>query len=320
MASLAAAIAGILTAVQARVVGEFSALTTNGPQFIVANYVIGLALLTVLVLTVTPARRGIIRLISLVRAGTVHWYQLFGGVLGAWLVVSQFLTVPRIGVALSVVSLVAGLLVASILVDRAGWGPAGPTPPTRPRIIGAALALVAVSIEVAPSVVSQGWSVGSAPFVLLALSAGCGVAVQQALNGRIAAAAGQPLPAGWLNFATGALALGSVVTVLALTGAVPLVPLPSSPWWIYTPGLLGATFVTLAAWAIRYTGVLRLGLLSLSGQLIAAFVFDVIRPMEDLSTGTRTAVATVLAIGAVVASNRTGRRPLPNAATADPFS
>lgn len=302
-----AAAVGVLTAAQARVVGSFDEFTKNGPELVLINYVIGLALLTAIVLLSGSRRRAVANLPGLLRSGHLHWYQCGGGVLGAWLVVSSWLTVPRLGLSLSVVSLICGLIVAGVLVDALGLGPAGRQPPTRNRLIGAAIALAAVASELAPSLAENSFTASIPFYILLSFSAGCGVAVQQALNGRVSAATGQPLAAGWLNFVTGAVALGTCVVVLALLGIAPIEPILNAPLWAFSPGVMGAAFVSLAAWAVSSVGVLRLGLLSVAGQIFTALAFDVFSPVADLEMDERTAIASLLALMAAYVSSRPAR-------------
>ena len=80
--------------------------------------------------------------------GTLRPWQCLGGACGALLVATQGLTVGTLGVAVFIVAVVAGQSVSSLLVDRAGIGPAGPQPVTVPRLVGAALTVVAVLLAV----------------------------------------------------------------------------------------------------------------------------------------------------------------------------
>jgi transporter family-2 protein len=303
-----AAMVGILTASQARVVGSFGEFTNNDVQFVLVNYVIGVAVLSIIVISRTSLRRAVAALPSLLRTGELRWYQCVGGVLGSWLVVSSSLCVPKLGLSLFVVALISGLIVAGVVVDALGLGPAGRKPPTVARILGAVIALSAVGLEVAPELLTSGWSATTPLFSLLAFSAGCGVAVQQAINGRVARATGEPLASGWLNFVTGAVALLIVTLLLAAANIVPLESLQDMPWWAVTPGLLGVAFVSLAAWSVGAIGVLRLGLLSIAGQIFTAFAFDLFNPMVGVAMDSRTAIACALALLAAYVSSRTTTR------------
>jgi transporter family-2 protein len=296
---------GVLTATQAQVVGSFGEFTSNDAQFVLVNYVIAIGVLSIIVISRAPLRRSVAALPSLLRTGELSWYQCLGGILGSWLVVSSSLCVPKLGLSLFVVALISGLIVVGVVVDALGLGPAGRKPPTAPRILGAVIALSAVAIEVAPELLTNGWSAATPFYSLLAFSAGCGVAVQQAINGRVARATGEPLASGWLNFVTGAVALTIVTLLLAAANIVPLEPVQNMPWWAATPGFLGAAFVSLAAWSVGAIGVLRLGLLSVAGQIFTAFAFDMFNPMVGIAMDARTAISCALALLAAYVSSRT---------------
>jgi transporter family-2 protein len=302
-----ALLVGVLTATQAKVVGNFHDFTQNSAEFVLVNYAIGLSVLSLLVISRKSLRHAVVALPSLVRSRQLRWYQCLGGVLGSWLVVSSSLCVPELGLSLYVVALISGLISAGVVVDALGFGPAGRKPPSLPRILGALIALAAVTLEVAPELLSNGWSDEAPIYSLLAFSAGCGVAVQQAINGRVARATGEPLVSGWLNFATGAVALLLVTVLLAAIQVTPLEAIRDMPWWAITPGFLGAAFVSLAAWSVGAIGVLRLGLLSVAGQIITALVFDVVNPKIGISMDQRTALASALALLAAYVSSRVPR-------------
>ncbi|MGI9137036.1 MAG: DMT family transporter [Candidatus Nanopelagicales bacterium] len=304
-APVAAALAvGIMTATQSKVVGDFEEFTRNNPEFVLLNYLAGIVVLSVIVLATPRIRTAVASIPSLLRSRRLRWYQCLGGVFGSWLVVSAALTVPKLGLSLAVVALICGLIVAGVVVDAFGLGPAGKNPPTRNRILGAAIALVAVGVEVAPSIASEGLGADTPLFTLLAFSAGCGVAVQQAFNGHVASASGQPLAAGWINFVAGIGALSLVVAVTAATGVTPLEPATDMPLWALAPGLLGAAFVTLGAWAVGGIGVLLLGLLSVTGQIFTALIFDLLNPKVGILMDARTGIAALLALAAAFVSSR----------------
>ena len=66
-------------------------------------------------------------------------------------VLAQSLTVTLIGVALFIVSTVAGQSVTGLVVDRFGIGPGGARPLTPNRVAGAVLMVVAVGIAMSSS-------------------------------------------------------------------------------------------------------------------------------------------------------------------------
>ncbi|MDD7940761.1 DMT family transporter [Actinomycetospora lutea] len=239
------------------------------------------------------------------------------------LVAGQGLTAHVLGTALFTIAVVAGQSSGGLVVDRAGLGPAGPRATTPPRVVGAVLMLGAVVLSVAPSVSTD------APVVLalLPLAAGLAAATQQALNGRVAAAAGgsrpgpspddedsvvaSVLPAATINFIVGttALVLAAIVAVLVL-GAPD--PLPSA-WYLYLGGPFGAIFIGLGAWVVGQVGVLLLSLGAVAGQVVGALVLDLVLPSAAGAPGLPTVLGALLTL--VAAGVASAPWPLRRSAT-----
>lgn len=188
---VAAFATGAFIAGQARVNGELGTELGDGVVAAVISFALGLVLLLVLLAVLPASRRGLAHVRAARRRGSLRPWQMLGGLGGALLVAGQGLTASVLGTALFTIAVVAGQSGGGLVVDRAGLGPAGPQATTPPRLVGAALMLAAVVLSVAPSISTD------APVVaaLLPLAAGVAIATQQALNGRVAAAAGRG--AGW---------------------------------------------------------------------------------------------------------------------------
>src|SRR5258708_28702758 len=80
---------------------------------------------------------------------------------------------------------------------------------------------------------------------LLALGAGVSVATQQVLNGNLRTALGSPAWAGLISYAGGLLTMIVAVVVLG-EGVPPLRVMAGVPWWAWSGGLFGGTFILLA--------------------------------------------------------------------------
>ena len=311
---------GVAMAVQARINGELARRIDDGLAAALLSFLGGLVLLVLLVTVVPPMRTGLSRVRRALATRRLRPHQLLGGIFGAYLVTTQGLTVAAIGVALFTVAVVAGQAASSLLVDRAGVGPGGSQPVSLPRVLGAALALAAVvlamsdrlSVPQSPGLSTSLW------LVALPALAGVGIAWQQAVNGRVAAAArgsGNPLagmlPAALVNFTVGLLALVLVTAVEVAIRGLPG-PLPTQPW-LYLGGPLGVLFIGTAAAVVPITGVLLLGLGTVAGQLIGAVLLDVFVPAGAghltlttlIGTGLTLVAVTVIALPSAV----TGRRP-----------
>lgn len=293
-ALLGAVSVGVMTAVQARINGELGLRLSDGLVAAAISFASGLVLLAVLSLVFPAGRRGFRALTVGVRRRTIPWWMLGGGAAGAVTVATQGLAVAVIGVSLFTVGVVAGQTINGLVLDRVGFGPAGVVAVTIPRVIGGALALVAVAVSL------QGGVLDAVPLwmLLLPLIAGVGIAWQQATNGRLRQRVGTPLTATLVNFLGGTvlLVVAAVVSV-AVSGAPQ--PLPSEPW-LYVGGAIGVLYIFLSAALVVHTGVLLLGLGTVAGQLLTAFAIDVVWPATSGPGWVLEAIVVVIALGSVI--------------------
>jgi bacterial/archaeal transporter family-2 protein len=268
-----AAVGGVALAVQGRVNGQLGHVIHDGVFAALISFGVGTVLLAVAVAVTPSARAGLVRLRNSVRGGRLRPWQCLGGACGAVLVTAQGITIATLGVAVFTIAVVAGQVVASLAVDRAGLGPADPQPVTVPRAVGAALAVVAVVIAVSDHAAIE---TGGLWWALLPAIAGLGLAWQAAVNGLVRVESDHIVVPTLVNFSVGivALVLAALVDLLVrgLPGALPGV------WWYYVGGLLGIVAILTAVSAVRFTGVLLLGLSSVAGQLTGAVLLDVVVP------------------------------------------
>ncbi|WP_435121661.1 DMT family transporter [Micromonospora tulbaghiae] len=296
---------GVMVAVQSRINGELGVRLADGIAAAVVSFGVGLLILLVLVPATPGGRRGLAALRGALRAGTLRPWQCLGGVCGAFLVATQGLTIGALGVAVFTVAVVAGQSGSSLLVDRAGIGPAGRQPVTPNRLIGAVLTVLAVLLAVGDRLGDP----QALALALLPLAAGVGIAWQQAVNGRVRAAAGSAMTATLVNFTVGTAALLVTFAVdLAVRGR-PAGAFPDEPW-LYLGGPLGIVFIALAAALVRFTGVLLLGLATIAGQIVGAVLLDLVLPTAASHPGLDTLLGAALTMVAVlVAAFGPARRP-----------
>jgi transporter family-2 protein len=272
---------GALTALQSRINGELASVTQSGLQAAVVSFGTGWVLLTVVLLASPSVRRGLISVRDGLRAGTLRWWQAVGGLLGGFFVAVQSATVPVIGVAIFTVAVVAGQVSNSIVVDRLGLGPAGRQAVTPARVMSAILAVAAVVIAVSDRL--GGGVEGSTLAVIAALIAGLAIAIQQAINGRVGAAARNAWTAAWVNFTLGTVMLGAALGLAWTFTDFDPGALPAGPWWLYAGGTIGVLFIAAAAWVVQRLGVLLFALLTITGQLVGALLLDWLAPAEGVS-------------------------------------
>ncbi|MBK5305270.1 MAG: DMT family transporter [Frankiaceae bacterium] len=290
---------GALVAVQARINAGLAVELDDALLAALVSFLTGLALVLVVVLSRSSARRGW----SSVRE--VPWWTRLGGLGGASLVAVSAFAAPRIGVALLTVGLVAGQTSGGLLVDRAGLGPGGRHALSAPRVAGAVLCLLAVLI----SALGKGTRDASPLLLALVVVAGFLIAAQQALNGRVRRTTGDAGVATLVNFLVGTAALLAAYLLVGAAVGWHIRQWPDAwHWWLYTGGPLGATFVAVAAVIVRQLGVLRLGLSVIAGQLLGAIVLDVTVPAAAGGVAPATAAGAVLTFIAIAVSGLPARR------------
>ena len=108
---------------------------------------------------------------------------------------------------------------------------------------------------------------------LLALGAGGVMALQPAVNGKLATQCSHPLQASLISFATGLLAI-SVVGLVMQIGLPNPSRLVELPWWAWGGGLLGTYMVTVSLLIAPRLGATRWLVLVLAGQVTLSIVLD----------------------------------------------
>ncbi|WP_295851312.1 DMT family transporter [uncultured Microbacterium sp.] len=292
-----AVLIGALTALQARINGTLGAEIGDGFVAAAVSFSSGLVILVVLSALIPGGRRGFGRLVAGIRTRSIPPWMLLGGLVGAFTVASQGLTVATIGVALFTVGFVAGQTTGGMVLDRVGYGPAGVVPVTVRRLVGALLAIAGVVVCL------SGDALGGVPLWMLVVPAiaGAGVAWQQGTNGRLRVRVESPLTATLVNFVG-----GTVVLLIAAGAHLGLVgaprTIPTEPW-LYLGGAVGVLYIFLSSVVVRRTGVLLLGLGSVVGLLTTSVLLDALWPAPAApSTAVALLAAAVAIAGVAVAA------------------
>ncbi|WP_295843677.1 DMT family transporter [uncultured Microbacterium sp.] len=297
-----AVLIGALTALQARINGTLGAEIGDGFVAAAVSFSSGLVILVVLSALIPGGRRGFGRLVAGIRTRTIPPWMLLGGLVGAFTVASQGLTVATIGVALFTVGFVAGQTTGGMVLDRIGYGPAGVVPVTVRRLVGALLAIAGVVVCL------SGDALGGVPLWMLVVPAiaGAGVAWQQGTNGRLRVRVESPLTATLVNFVG-----GTVVLVIAAGVHVGLVgaprTIPTEPW-LYLGGAVGVIYIFLSSVVVRRTGVLLLGLGSVVGLLTTSVLLDALWPAPAAPSTPVALLAAAVAIAGVAVAAVPWRR------------
>jgi transporter family-2 protein len=304
--AVAAIASGVLFAVQGRINGALGADLGDGILAAVMSFAGGLVVLLLLATVYPRMRAGLRNARAALAAGELRTWHCLGGVGGAMFVASQSITVGVLGVAMFTVGVVAGQTVSGLLVDKVGLGPSGPRALTASRIAGAVLTLAGVGIALSGGVEAK----SGLGLVIFPLVGGISLAVQQAINGRVAKAAGSSPAAALANFAIGTtvLLVASLVAIAAVYGLPDA--LPTNPL-LYLGGPVGAVFICAGAYLVAPLGVLVVTMCIVAGQLIGSVLLDLILPTGGEQLTAATVIGAGLTLVAVaIASLSAGRRDL----------
>lgn len=300
---VASVISGMLVALQSRINGEFGLALGNGALAAAISFTIGLVMITLAMGLSKRGRAGLSSLRGALTRRELPWWSMLGGLGGAFLVLTQGLTAGILGVALFSIAVVTGQSLGAVAIDSRGWFGVAKVALGPRRIIGAIIVLggVALAVDIQPGALTQ-----SSGLFLLPLAAGFGTGFQQAVNGRVKTVAASALTATFMNFLVGAIAL-VVVYLVALPFTGVGVGLASS-WWLWTGGLIGASFILVQVTTVNIIGVLGLGVSLISGQLIGSIILDAVAPLATSGLTQATLIgALVTLVGAVLVT--LGRRP-----------
>jgi len=207
----------------------------------------------------------------------------------------------RLGIAFFIICFVAGQAVMALVVDHQGWGPNGRTALSSGRVLGAALAVVAVAVSGAGLVATVSVTALFLLVAALPLLAGLLSSLQQGVNGRLSARHG-PWVTTWNNFFVGSLGL---LVFLAVTLTLPgrLGGLPGEPW-LYLGGLCGVGFIWASSVTVRVHGVLVVGVFAVAGQVLAATVITLLSAATPPLTTWLAAAVSLLGAAVVGLSQR----------------
>ncbi len=300
--------AGMAGAVQSRANGTL-AVEVGVPVYAALwSFFSGLAILTC-GFAMAAVRRAAVRLYRAFRRGELRWWEFAGGLVGGGFVGVQTYAVPVAGVALFLVSVVAGQSVGALIVERWGFGGAGPRALSLSRVGWAALTVGGAAFAMSGRIGASGDALAVVLPVLASILIGALVALQTALNGKVRAVGGNFWVAAWGNFMWGSgLLLGMFAVQWASGGLATVREWSGAPWWAYLGGAVGIIVVVAGAVAVRPLGVLTVMLLMISGQLLGALALDLADPTTRHLVTLSLVVGVLITLGAAFGSALTPRR------------
>jgi len=109
--------------------------------------------------------------------------------------------------------------------------------------------------------------------IILAVSAGISLVVQQALNANLRTALSSAAWSGFMSYFVGLLCMAALA--LFLQDPIPTVATASRiPWVAWSGGLFGAIFIALAIYLIPQLGAATFFALLVTGQMLGSIAFD----------------------------------------------
>ena len=271
LAIVAALIAGILVAVQSRLNGELGLALEDGVGAALYSFTSGWLLIALVTLISKPGREGVKRVVELLRTGQMPVWMTLGGVFGGFLVMTQGLAAGTLGIALFTVAVVAGQGISGIVIDSRGWFGVQKRRLNFARLLGAMIVIVGVGM------VAERPSLDTILLLSLPFLAGLGLGFQQAANGKVGINAESALAATFVNFA-----MGSGMLFIAKLLSLPFVGIPTgmpSGWWLYVGGFTGVLFITIQVVVVSRIGVLGLGVMLGTGQILGSLLIDIFLPL-----------------------------------------
>ncbi len=288
---------GALVALQSRINGSLATSVHNGIAAALLSNIAGWIFLWVLVFGSKKERAGLALVRDAWKAKKLKLWFLLGGVAGGFFLSIQSITVPELGVAIFTIATIGGQTVTSLVVDKMGISPSGKKHITLPRVLGAVVTLVAVTIAVYPKLTGANFKLLP---VLLTVLVGAVVAFQQAINGQLNVVTGRPLATAWINFSVGSLVLTFSLIINLLNGGH-IAQIPTNPW-VYLGGPLGLIFIAVSAYVVKAMGVLNFILFSVTGQLVGALLLDWLAPATKGGVSSYLIFGTLLTLGSILFS------------------
>lgn len=139
-------------------------------------------------------------------------------------------------------------------------------------------------------------------FPIAAFIAGAMTAYQPLINAKLNQHLDSPIWASFVSFAVGTVAL--LILALILSGGKFMsVETQGLKWWMWTGGLLGAVFVTVALYVVPYMGVVVMIAVMIAGQLVMAALLDhygILSETANPITWQKMVGLTLLCVGAII--------------------
>lgn len=204
-------------------------------------------------------------------AAAQPWWVWTGGVCGLVFLTLNIVLMPRIGASATVVLPLVGQVLGGLVIDLTGAFGTTQRSLNAARVIGILLVVVG-AVAVNWQRRAPGTPRGRAVAVLwvAGVLAGSLGAIQTTVNGRLGQAMGSALAAALVSFLIGTAGL----VLVNLVGRIRPAGRGRVPAWVFSGGLLGATFVLVNALNAPVLGTSLAVSSALLGQIVMGLVLD----------------------------------------------
>lgn len=207
------------------------------------------------------------------------WWIWIGGLCGVVFLTLNMVLMRRLGASVTVVLPVLGQVLGGLLIDVTGAFGVAVRTLTVWRVLGTLLVVagaVLVNVRRRPARGQQREASRALPLLAVAAVLAGGLsAVQTTVNGALGTALGSSLGASLVSFLVGTAALLVLNAVVAVRGRlVGPGTWAAPPWWGWSGGLLGATFVVVNALDAPVLGTSLTVSVVLLGQIVAGLAVD----------------------------------------------
>jgi bacterial/archaeal transporter family-2 protein len=262
-------IAGALLAVQAGANAQLA--NAVGSPFSATAIQLALGAVVLAIFAMLTGQLG-----ALAKLGDVPAWHALGGIASALYVVATILLYPRIGAVLAVGLIIAGQMLASLILDLTGlFGVTQRLP--GPGMLAGAAAVFAGAAAIAMGGAGASGGARAPAWLALGLVAGAVLPVQGAVNGLLKLDLGAPFAVATVSFVVATIAMLPVLLFLRMRagngegGGPGIVALP---WWGWLGALCGATYVTTVFTALPVIGAAATVGLTVLGQQAASLLVD----------------------------------------------
>lgn len=203
------------------------------------------------------------------------WWEMLGGIYGAFIVLAITFAIPKLGAALTSTILMLGQISTAAVVDSLGLMGLDPVPFNPVRILGCVVVLAGIILVYIGKRKQENRAIqteGTSGVIIALLLAGAAGTIQAPTNNALSMVIGK-MEASFLSMSIG-FVFALIVTLIVTKGNLMKNRQPGIKWWMLTGGVYGTAMVFIGMIAVQYLGSAILMIATMLGQLIGGMLVD----------------------------------------------